>query len=40
MIETTVEGRVAFVTLDRPGRRNALTNRPPITWTAPFVRVA
>jgi enoyl-CoA hydratase/carnithine racemase len=25
MIETTVEGRVAFVTLDRPGRRNALT---------------
>ena len=25
MIETTIEGRVAFVTLDRPGRRNALT---------------
>ncbi|WP_049902409.1 enoyl-CoA hydratase/isomerase family protein [Halococcus agarilyticus] len=25
MIETTVEGRVAFVTLDRPRRRNALT---------------
>ena len=25
MIETTVEDRVAFVTLDRPGRRNALT---------------
>ena len=25
MIETTVEGRVAFVTLDRPDRRNALT---------------
>jgi len=25
MIETTVEGRVAFVTLDRPHRRNALT---------------